>query len=465
MKSYKFNVKPKHTSPIDQAYYPIILALRAFDQEVIKTHNYEKVVIGIRRSDDELSTYHMNVFHEDHEDYETNMFFIERIIKTLLWLKGGYHILFQGPQKLGEHIKHVFSHKGLRDFDVRFMERIYEQPFDVTIIPKTDILIESEKPQDVGRHLDGYRIGFDAGGSDRKVSAVMHGETVFSEEVVWHPKLNSDPMYHIKGIKDSLLRAASHLPRVDAIGVSSAGVYVDNQARVASLFIKVPDDAYEKHIKNIYIDIAKDMGNIPITVANDGDVTALAGAMSLKQHNVLGIAMGTSQAAGYVNHQGYLTGWLNELAFAPVDVSPDAPQEDWSKDFGCGSLYFSQDAIIRLAVLSHIEIDHDLSPAEKLLVIQELAKQKDYRALDIFKTIGIYLGYSLAYYHEFYHMKNVLILGRVTSGIGGELIIKEAKKVLKDEFQDIYENLHIQLPDEISRRVGQSIAAASLTKI
>ena len=98
-------------------------------------------------------------------------------------------------------------------------------------------------------------------------------------------------------------------------------------------------------MKDIYIRAITDtFGNIPFCVVNDGDVTALAGAMSLKDSSVLGIAMGTSEAVGFVDEQGRITGWLNELAFAPVDANPKALADEWSGDIGCGGKYFSQDA-------------------------------------------------------------------------------------------------------------------------
>ena len=165
--------------------------------------------------------------------------------------------------------------------------------------------------------MNGCRIGFDAGGSDRKVSAVIDGEAVYSEEVIWYPKIQSDPDYHFNEIVSAFKAAAAHMPRVDGIGVSAAGVYVNNRAMIASLFIKVPDDLFEKKVKDIFLRAAKEIGDVPIEVANDGDVTALAGAMSLEDDCVLGIAMGTSEAGGYVNEQGSLTGWLNNWPSFP----------------------------------------------------------------------------------------------------------------------------------------------------
>ena len=148
----------------------------------------------------------------------------------------------------------------------------------------------------------------------------MDGVPVYSEEVVWFPKTNSDPDYHYEGIVSAFKAAAAKMPRVDAIGISSAGVYVDNRAMVASLFLQVPRDQFDKKVKDIYLRAAKEIGDVPVQVANDGDVTALAGAMSLEENRILGIAMGTSEAVGYVDAAGNITGWLNELAFAPVDL-------------------------------------------------------------------------------------------------------------------------------------------------
>ena len=259
---------------------------------------------------------------------------------------------------------------------------------------------------------------------------------------------------------------ADNMPRVDAIGVSSAGVYIDNRIMVASLFLKVSEEDFDKKVKNMYLDVAKEIGdNIPIEVANDGDVTALAGAMDLQDNAVLGIAMGTSEAGGYVDINGNITGWLNELAFVPVDFSKDAMVDEWSGDYGCGVKYFSQDAVIKLAPAAGIELDENLSPAEKLKVVQGLMKDGDERAAAIYDTIGAYFGYAIAYYAEFYEIKHVLIMGRVTSGEGGVIILDRAQEVLSTEFPELGKCIKFHIPDENSRRVGQSVAAASLPKL
>ena len=456
------NLKVK--AKLDPGFQPLSLVCREM-REATK-ENGQDLIIAIERNKGYTTTYKTRIFKDGEGKDQENFRFVERLTKSLLWIAGGYKIIIAGSEVLGEKIKAAYTDGGLRDFDVHFMERVYEQKFEVEVCSLENAPKDKSAAAPIGRHLDGCRIGFDAGGSDRKVSAVINGESVYSEEVVWFPKTNSDPDYHYEGIKEAMKTAASHMPRVDAIGVSSAGVYVDNRIMVASLFLKVSDEDFDKKVKNMYLDVAKEIGeNIPIEVANDGDVTALAGAMDLEDDSVLGIAMGTSEAGGYVDPQGNITGWLNELAFVPVDFCEEAMVDEWSGDYGCGVKYFSQDGVIKLAPFAGIELDEKLSPAEKLKVVQGLMKEGDERAAAIYDTIGAYFGYAIAYYAEFYEIKHVLIMGRVTSGEGGVIILDRANEVLKNEFPELAKKCELHIPDEKSRRVGQSVAAASLPEI
>ena len=456
------NLKVK--AKLDPQFSPLSIVCREMRENT--KDNGQDIVVAVVRNKGYTQTYKTRIFKDNTGHDEQNFRFVERIAKSLLWVAGGYKIIIAGSSVVGEKIKAAYTKEGLRAFDVGFMERVYETKFEVEVVSLEDAPKNVSAAAPVGRHLDGCRIGFDAGGSDRKVSAVIDGETVYSEEVVWFPKINPDPNYHYEGIKSAMQTAASYMPRVDAIGVSSAGVYVDNRIMVASLFLKVKEDDFEKSVKNMYIDVAKEIGkDIPLEVANDGDVTALAGAMDLGDNSVLGIAMGTSEAGGYVDPDGNITGWLNELAFVPVDFCEDAMVDEWSGDYGCGVKYFSQDGVIKLAPFAGIELDENLSPAEKLKVVQKLMEQGDERAADIYDTIGAYFGYAIAYYTEFYDIKHVLIMGRVTSGKGGEILLSRAQEVLNTEFPELAKQIKLHIPDEKSRRVGQSVAAASLPKI
>jgi len=455
-------VKPKLKPVLDPAFAPLVLALGELRQAAAV--DGQDVVVGVARGPENIVTYATRIVREGSGGDERNFQVLERLVKSLLWAAGGYRIVIAGGPVVGERIKAAYRHGGLRDFDVRFMERVYERPFDVELCGLAEAPGSRESAAPVGRHLDGCRIGFDAGGSDRKVSAVIDGESVYSEEVVWRPKTNSDPAYHYAGVVDAFRSAAAQLPRVDAIGVSSAGVYVDNRVMVASLFLEVSDADFEHEVKDLYVRAAQEVApGAPLVVANDGDVTALAGAMDLGLDRVLGVAMGTSEAGGYVDGQGNITGRLNELAFVPVDLNPDAAVDEWSGDHGCGVKYFSQDGVIKLARAGGITLDPDATPAEQLAAVQHLLADGHPVAADIFSSIGVCFGYALAWYAEFYELRHVLLMGRVTSGRGGALLVEHARAVLAAEFPELRIQLH--LPDESARRVGQSVAAASLPEL
>ncbi len=418
------------------------------------------ISIAVEREKGKISVFESKLRGKEYK--EANVRFLERYVKFLLWGVGGWKVTICGCSEEEEKLlKEAYTSSGERSFDVWFMESVYERPFELVTCEKENFPKNNEKAVSVGGHMKGCRIGFDAGGSDRKVSAVIDGKTVYSEEVVWHPKLSEDINYQYEGIVDSFKRAASKMPRVDGIGVSSAGVFIGNAPMVSSLFVKIPDK--DRHlVKNVYDRAAKEIGDVPIVVANDGDVTALAGAMSLDAAPVMGIAMGTSEAGGYVNAERNVLGWFNELAFAPVDLNEKAMADPWSKDRGVGATYFSQDCVIKLAPAAGIELDESLTPAEKLSYVQKLMEEGNEGAKNIFLSIGCYLAHTLLLYSKFYDLKYVLILGRVASGKGGEILIEECKRVLKEDHPALAEQISVMLPDEKMRRVGQSVAAASL---
>ncbi len=457
MNRFGIQVELKNVPSLDPEFIPLMRFNHAFLEGAKKP-----VGIAVERADGQVAVRHTFV-HGTPEMAEADLYYVERLIKTMLWMYGGYCVQIT-DQDLCARLNKLYGVDGPQWFDVEFMHNVFEAPFMIICVDK--VPEEKNCPKAMGGHLDGCRIGFDAGGSDRKVSAVIDGETVFSEEVVWFPKTNADPDYHYEGIVAALKSAAEHMPRVDAVGVSSAGIYINNRTMRASLFLQVPPDLYDAKVKDIYIRAIRDtFGDVPYAVVNDGDVSALAGAMSLEDNNVLGIAMGTSEAVGYVDEEGRITGWLNELAFVPVDAQEGAMRDEWSGDIGCGVKYFSQDGVIKLAPRAGIELEESLSPAEKLKAVQALMAQDDPRAAKVYESIGVYLGHTLAYYYELYGCRHVLLLGRVMSGKGGDLILDTAKKVLAEEYPEVSGKMTPELPDEKFRRVGQSMAAASLPEI
>lgn len=443
---------------LDEDFIPFGVWIDAYEKGAEKP-----LSIAIERENGKISVHHTKI-HGRPELKEADYRYVERYVKFLLWSIGGFRIYVCGDSDLTRRLQGAYTLGGERSFDVQFMQDVYEVPFEVIDCAPEDFPQANEASVSIGGHTDGCRIGFDAGGSDRKVSAVIDGKTVYSEEVVWHPKTVADPQYHFDGIVEAFKTAASKMPRVDGIGVSSAGVFIGNSPMVSALFIQVPREKRDL-VKSIYDRAAKEIGDVPIVVANDGDVTALAGAMGLNCGSVMGMAMGTSEAVGYVDADGNVLGWLNELAFAPVDLFEGAMADEWSTDIGVGCKYFSQDAVIKLAPRAGIELAEGLTPAEKLKVVQSLVGMGDERAKRVFASIGAYLAHTLKLYCRFYDVHHMIVLGRVMSGVGGSVILDTCLRILREEYPDLLEKVRVMLPDEKTRRVGQSVAAASLPEI
>jgi len=461
----KMNIAPQFRPVLDPEFVPASLWNRAFAAAVRASGGGEPLALALERSDGSVSVFRTHVLPAGPGD-RFNLRYAERLLKFLLWQKGGWRVTVGGNPRLADWLRSVYSAAGPRAFDYEFMgERVYGRAMAIESTQFDAFPEERETSAPLGRHLNGFRIGFDLGASDRKCAAVADGKVVFSDEVPWNPSAQADPQYHFDGIHDSLRRAAAHLPRVDAIGGSAAGVYVNNEVRVGSLYRSVPRAEFDRRVRRLFFELQDAWGGVPFEVVNDGEVTALAGSMALGDGAVLGVAMGSSLAAGYVTPAGAITGWLNELAFVPVDYRENAPVDEWSGDGGVGAQYFSQQAVNRLLAPAGIDLPKDMPLAVKLEQVQKLAAAGDARAMRIYDTIGVYFGYTIALYADFYDPRNLLVLGRVLTGEGGDRILSVARQVLRAEFPDLAERIRYHIPDETEKRHGQAIAAASLPAI
>ena len=460
------SVTPNCCAQLDPYFVPAKLWNRQYQKYANTTPGARSVSFAMDRPDGTCWVYDTVLMPQSRASDVDTFFYCERIVKFLLWAWGGHRIRISNAPEIVAKLQQTYAINGDRKFDFEFLgEPCYDAPLTIENADRNELNPVPPKSLAGVGSLNGNRIGIDLGGSDRKCAAMIDGKVVFSEEVKWSPYFESDPSYHRQGIQDSLERAARHLPHVDAIGGSSAGIHINSKPRVGSLFRGVSQVDFKRHIQPIYEEIQKDWGGVPFEVVNDGDVTAMAGAMAMNENAVLGVAMGTSQAVGYLDPDGYVTGWLNELAFAPVDYQQHAAVDEWSGDKGCGVQYFSQQAVDRLIPKAGLDIDETLALPEKLEAVQAKMREGNAQAAAIYNTIGTYFGYSIAHYADFYDFKNLLVLGRVSSGEGGNIIMEEARRVLEIEFPALAESIQFQTPDEKTKRHGQAIAAASLPSI
>ncbi len=457
-----FLVQGRLSPPLDPGFKPAVLARRKLADVAGRSRRSLPVSVAVEQPGASVYVRETWVFPEGDPARPAGHVLCERLTKTMLWARGGCRIWVDGPDDLVTALRGHYSDVAAGRFDAEMMRRVYDSPLEVVKAPRAVFPASREASVSLGGDLKGCRIGFDLGASDRKAAALIDGNVVFSEEILWDPSQQTDPKWHFEQIMDSLRRAAEHLPRVDAIGGSAAGVYVDNEARSASLFRSVPPDQFYL-VHSLFRDIRAAWGGVPFAVANDGDVTALAGAMVAGVGGLLGIAMGSSEAAGYVGRDGGLTAWLNELAFTPIDYAPDAPIDEWSGDRGCGASYFSQQCLPRLLPAAGIETKGAMPLPEQLVALQDLMAAGDEHAASVYETIGTHFGYALLEYADFYDFEHVLLLGRVITGNGGEIIQTRAREVLAAEGAERPVTFHEV--SERDKRHGQAVAAASLPRI
>ncbi len=383
----------------------------------------------------------------------------EQAVKFALWAGGGYRLHLAGNADVCAAVGEVWREGGERDFDRDVMSRVYGEPMRIVRCDADAVPAGRDAGQGTAIATAGCRLGFDLGASDYKIAAVQDGVVRFSDEFPWTPREATDPDYLFEHLDSGLRKAAGHLPRVDAIGGSTAGIVVDNRLRVASLLRSLPARRYAEG-QALFQRLEQAWG-VPVEVRNDGDVTALAAAMTDGGTAILGVAMGSSEAVGYLDRAGRITGRLNELAFAPVDFDPGAPCDEWSGGRGVGASYFSQQGVCRLAERLGIEGPPGQPLPERLADLQGRVSAGDSRVLEIFETLGAWFGHTVAWYREWYDVDRLLVLGRVTSGTGGERLLEQARAVLAAEYPDCA-GVRLDVPDERAKRLGQAVAAAAL---
>jgi len=469
--------KPKVVAPLDPDFSPVILGKKKYYSAASSCKDF--LEWALIRSDG-VGRGFIPVFPEHHKFFDASVHLAGVLIQGMLWQRSAHRLVLCGPQHICGDLQKAFSPQGKYRFEVLTMPKVCghpETPFEVFIVasPK-DLPLDKDTPQVCGSDANGCRLAFDLGKSDIKTVAVKDNEVLATKETEWDVT-NPDPQYHWDKILEAMKDTAQALPKIDAIGGSATGtISGDNEATWCDIFPNVPPDLYKEKVVPIFTKLAKEFGNVPLKVINDGEVTALAGMMMVKEGNLMGISMGSSEGGGYVDVDGHLMGWINELCYIQLDLNPDAPYDPWTPHSGISHMYLGQRAATRLAAKGGVEVPENLAPestemntmkhephAKCLKLIQAAMKdpKTEPQARKIYETIGVYLGYAIAQYVEDYEIDNVLILGRVSSGTGGEVMLAKAKEVLDVEFPELA-HIKFHQADEHFKRVGQCVAAAAL---
>jgi len=476
--------RPKVPAPLDPNFSPVVLAKKQYAKAVEGCTDALEWACprtgGCGRGK-------LIVFPEGHADMDASIYLAGVLIQEMIWQRSASELQLAGPKGVVDALARQFAPGGMYEFEATQMPCVNgtpEAPFQVKVVGSAADLPEAkDEPQTMGKEANGCRLAFDLGKSDIKVVAVQDGEIKYSKETEWDVT-NPDPEYHFKAIVDAMNLGKAELPKIDAIGGSATGtVSAKNEATWCDIFPNVPPDVYKEKVVDIFSRIAKEVAGkeVPLKVINDGEVTALAAYQKIKAGNVLGISMGSSEGGGYANADGNLMGWINELCYIRLDLNPMAPSDPWTKQAhsGISHMYLGQRGTTKLAAAGGIEgpeeqmyphpnmctIKHE-GHAQCLKLIQAAMKDpaKEPRARLIYETVGVYLGYGLAQYCDFYKLDHVMILGRVSKGAGGDIMLAKAKEVLETEFPEI-PPIQFHGADDHFKAVGQCIAAAALPEI
>lgn len=457
MELYGIEVELKNIPPLEPDFVPIMLWTKEYLAEA-----RDAFAVAITGENGRRAVTRTRI-RNDGKHQEADRFYVRHLVKSLLWLYGGYRVTIIGAKTMYDYLNEIFSREGAGHFEIEFMEKVYGQSFhmeNLIAIPR-----ENATPRFMPKHLNGYRIGLETSNSNRHVVAIANGRVVYNEEVLWHPSEESDPDYHYRGIMDSIHSAARRLPRIDGIGIASAGVHFDGEVRDGTLFRSISPEDFDQKIRTVFTRVATAMNCNNLHILNEGDVSALSCAMSLDFDGILSLSMGSTQATGYIDNDGNVSNWLNELAYIPIDINPDAVQEVDSGDRGCGVDYFSRGGLLRLARLAGIYLRPDQNEAEQVRSIQVKAELEETKAVQVFQSLGVALGHTLGYYHSMYQFQCVLLLGRIMAGAGGDLVFNAAQKVLAEEYPIVASQIIISLPEENNQRVSHAVAAATLPEI
>ena len=107
MNVHGIEVKTRNIPKLDRDFVPI----HQFNQSFLKTAG-KPIGIAITRNNAQTAVYHTFI-HGTPQMWSADTFYIDRLIKTLLWIKGGYKIYIAGDKNIFAHPHPFIPHRAL----------------------------------------------------------------------------------------------------------------------------------------------------------------------------------------------------------------------------------------------------------------------------------------------------------------------------------------------------------------
>ena len=125
-------ISPKIEPPLDPGFVPASLWCWAYQMKVTESRQGKPLAIALARTDGSVSVFRTTVFPHEGTFVAANEVYVERLVKFLLWQRGGFKVFIGGPPAIGDGIRQAYAPNGARRFDYHFMgQQVYEQPFEV----------------------------------------------------------------------------------------------------------------------------------------------------------------------------------------------------------------------------------------------------------------------------------------------------------------------------------------------
>lgn len=400
--------------------------------------------------------------------------YVRTYVHNRLWAAGARRVVVDCGPDLFAALKSCFDPGGQYYHQAEMMSRVYRGPFEIVRGPVVDRSDEGSGVPAQGDPKRGRHIGVDLGGSDVKVVAMRDGELLHHEKMDWRPRGMMRGRQVLDVVEDMVGRAlsAARLGRIDGIGLSTAGIVVGNRVVVSGIFSGLAAEEFDGWVAPMGAKLSRAFGGAPTQVAHDGDMTPLWAYVHMGIKRVLGLSLGTGLGAGFVDEHGQVSGMLCEVGKTILDMDAEAPEHIYNKTRGAALHYCSQNAVFRLAEGAGIALDHVDMLAEKLRRVQALVDSGDRSATAVFEAVGRDLAVAVAEFHDYFHMAHVVLVGRVTAGRGGEILLASADAALKRDFPEVADEVRLHVPDSpagIDRNTfsefAQAMAAAYVSSM
>ena len=125
MKHLGIEVPVKHVPELDPGFLPLGKFFTAFLKDAKKPLD-----LAVERAGGEVAVY-KTFIHGTPDMAEADRYYVDRLIKTMLWYMGGFKVYISGDKEIFEAMKATYCVGGKRSFDADFMSNVYEKPFEV----------------------------------------------------------------------------------------------------------------------------------------------------------------------------------------------------------------------------------------------------------------------------------------------------------------------------------------------